>query len=114
MEKNPKKKGFLKRIILGIFKSPLTRGIIKSLPFGNIVYEVGNNISHSLNEEKRDTSKPHSAISILAQIVFLSLIVYAFYTKQISIETILQMIGMDDFKDDLLPFQNTNIIDTLK
>lgn len=125
MTEQPKfKKGFFKRMISGIVRSPLVRGIVKSLPFGNVVYEIGENVmGETLNQTKeseaspdKDT-KPHSAISLLCQIVVLGLIVYAFVTKTITIQDVLDILGVtaDDFKNDIVPPTVINVIaDTLK
>jgi hypothetical protein len=96
----PKAKIFSKvgAIVRGLFQSPIVRGTLKSLPFGNFVYEVVENVTHKKNPEKKADKSPHSAISLLAQLVFLSIIIYAFATKQISIEEVLRYILPDDFK----------------
>ncbi len=90
-------KGVVGKILNGIFNNPLSRGIIKSLPFGNVAYEIGENISNS----KDENSKSHSAISLAAQIIFLGLIVYAFFTKQITIEDVLNYVGIEDFENTI-------------
>lgn len=88
-------------LVKGLFGVPLVRGVIKSLPFGNLVYEVGENIVSNLNNESNinKIKKPHSAISILAQIVFLSLIVWAFASGKIDVATIFDYVGIEDFKN---------------
>lgn len=115
------KKGFFKKLLGGIFKSPIVRGLIKSLPFGNVGYEVAENIiGETVNQNKaddKDNAKPHSAISLICQIVVLVLIVWAFFTKQITIEDVLNMLGItaDDFKDYHAPvINNYDVIDTVR
>lgn len=117
----PIKKGFLKRALKSVFQSPVIRGLIKSLPFGNVGYEVAENIiGETVNQTKKDENgnvindKPHSAISLLCQFVVLALIVWAFVTKQIAIEDVLNLLGVtaDDFKSYTEP-TITIIKDTL-
>lgn len=121
------KKGFLKRLLLGVVRSPVVRGLVKSLPFGNVAYEVGENIIGATVQQSKDgaldnanatSGKPHSAISLICQIAVLGLIVWAFITKQITIEEVLNLLGItaDDFKSyqESAP-QVINVIqDTLK
>lgn len=96
------KKGFLKRI----FGNPLTRGILKSFPIGNWAYEIAENIKFSRDPKNSGAPLPHSPLSLLAQAVFLGLIIYAFVTHQVTIDDLLRYIGPDDFKsfgDFVLP-----------
>lgn len=88
---------------LGIFfskvlQAPIIRGTIKSLPFGNLVYEIAENVKNAKSPEKKENGLPHSAVSLLAQLVFLSFIIYAFVTKQISIDDIMRYVTPNDFK----------------
>lgn len=95
---NQTKKRPLIGILKSVFQNPLVRGTLKSLPLGNWAYEVAENIRHAKNPDTRDTKAPHSAISLLAQAVFLGLIVYAFVTHQVTIDDVLKYILPDDFK----------------
>jgi hypothetical protein len=97
----PKKINFLSKVgkVLGlVLQNPLVRGTIKSLPGGNFVYELAENIRHAKKGGKEQSSAPHSAVSLLAQLVFLGIIIYAFATKQISIDDVMRYIAPDDFK----------------
>jgi len=81
-----------------VLQAPIIRGTLKSLPFGNLVYEIAENVRNAKSPEKKENGMPHSPVSLLAQIIFLSIIVYAFYTKMISIDDVMRYILPDDFK----------------
>lgn len=83
---------------IGAVVAPLVRGTVKSLPGGSLMFEVINSIKHVKDPAKAGDQRPHSPISILAQVVFLAVIVYAFYTKQITIDDVMNYIVPDDFK----------------
>lgn len=96
------KKGFLKKLIKSIVQSPIVRGIVKSLPGGNLLYEVGENVVGNVVNEIAKTKelipreiKPHNWISILIQAVGIGLLLYAFFTKQISIQEVLNLLNFD-------------------
>lgn len=91
----PIKKRLLKRLL----SNPFIRGTIKSLPVGNLIYEIVDNIKHYKDPDKAKNPAPHSAISLAAQIVFLCLIIYAFATHQLTIDQVLNYVGIDDFKN---------------
>lgn len=86
-------------ILKNIFSSPVVRGIIKGNPIGGVVYEIVQNISHARNPDKKGFDLPHSPVSILFQIAVLICILYAFFTKALTIEDILRFVGPDDFKN---------------
>lgn len=94
----PKKRPLLSAL-KSVFQNPLVRGTIKSLPLGNWAYEVAENIRHAKNPDTRDLKAPHSALSLLAQAVFLGLIIYAFSTGQLTIADVLRYVIPDDFKN---------------
>jgi hypothetical protein len=50
------KKNNLKKVFT--FLKPILRGAIKSLPFGNVVVEVGESIKESVENVKNDSAKP--------------------------------------------------------
>ncbi len=71
------------------------RGILKSLPFGNVVTEVVQNIQNKdalVTEEIPATG--HNWVSITTQAVIVSIIVYAFYTKQITIDQVIEYLKL--------------------
>jgi hypothetical protein len=109
------KKRPLLKAVKKIFQFPLIRGILKSFPVGNWAYEVAQNIKHYKDPKKANEPAPHSAISLLAQAVFLGLIIYAFVTKQITIDQVLNFIDIDDFKNfntGLKPIEN-GVLDSI-
>lgn len=104
------KKGFLKRLIKSIVQSPIVRGVVKSLPGGNLIYEVGENVVGNVvneiaqvGEVKPREVKPHHWISILIQAIGIGLLLYAFFTKQITIKDVLDLLGYS--QDTILPKQ---------
>lgn len=85
----------MKKIKIGKFVAPVLRGVLKSFPFGGIVVESINNIKTEIeNKNTTDVSEakdlPHNWISITVQILCLIGIVYAFISKQITIEQFLE------------------------
>jgi hypothetical protein len=89
------KKNNLKKVF--IFLKPILRGAIKSLPFGNAVVEISESIKETVDNNAKDSAKPltHNWISIAVQVIGLSVIVYAFITKAITIEQVLTFIGFN-------------------
>ena len=85
------KKGLLKNVI-----APVVRGVVKSLPFGGIVVESVKNIKTELENKKDDINQPkelpHNWLSIAIQLIVVAGIVYAFLSKQITIETFLDLL----------------------
>lgn len=96
-----KKRKLLSR--LGAFVKPALRGAIKSLPFGNTALEVAKNVAHEVKHDRlKDTKNytgierpetPHNWISILVQLLCVAAIVYAFLTKTITIEELVQLLN---------------------
>ena len=85
----------MKKIKIGKFVAPVLRCVLKSVPFGGIVVESINNIKTEIeNKNTTDVSEakdlPHNWISITVQILCLIGIVYAFISKQITIEQFLE------------------------
>lgn len=94
------KKGFFKRLIKSIVQSPIVRGVVKSLPGGNLLYEVGENVVGNVVNEiakskeiKPRDIKPHNWVSMAVQFICISLILYAFFTHQITIKDVLHLLG---------------------
>lgn len=94
-----KKGNKVKRFFKFIFNNSLVRGVIKSLPFGNVVYEVGENISTEIKNKNGESEiknvmdkKPHNWFSISVQLLCLGAIVYAFISKQITIDQVLDLL----------------------
>ncbi len=84
-----------KRILGAIFGSALVRGVVKTLPFGNFIYEAAENVKHA----KAGNPAPHHKFSLFIQFVLLGLIVYAFVSRQITIEQVLRFIELGSLWD---------------
>ena len=69
------------------FLKPVLRGAVKSLPGGNVITEVVDNIK----AQKED--KPHNWYSITIQVLCIAAIIYAFVSKSITIEDFLRLIN---------------------
>lgn len=84
------KKGILKAIL---------RGILKSVPIGNTIVETVENFKAKTNAEIESggevgkVEKPHNWISILTQLTVIGVIVWAFVTKQITIEQLINFLS---------------------
>lgn len=84
------KKGILKAIL---------RGILKSVPIGNTIVETVENfkakpvIDAATNEIVEKIEKPHNWVSILTQLTVIGVIVWAFVTKQITIEQLINFLS---------------------
>jgi hypothetical protein len=89
------KKNNLKKVF--VFLKPILRGAIKSLPFGNAVVEIGESIKETVDNNAKDSAKPltHNWLSIAVQIIGIAVIIYAFFTKAITIEQVLTFIGFN-------------------
>jgi hypothetical protein len=85
----------IKKILGGIFGSPLVRGVVKTLPFGNFIYEAAENVKHA----RAGAETPHHKLSLFIQFVLLVLIVYAFVTKQLTVEQVLYYIDLGGLWD---------------
>lgn len=93
------KKGFLKET-LNSFK-PVIRGVVKSIPFGNIICEIIDNVKgKNIKPEQLAQSetgeivdvKPHKWRSIILQALIVSGIIYSLYTKQIDINDFINLL----------------------
>ena len=89
------KKNNLKKVF--VFLKPILRGAIKSLPFGNAVVEIGESIKETVDNNAKHSAKPltHNWLSIAVQIIGIAVIIYAFFTKAITIEQVLEFIGFN-------------------
>lgn len=74
------KKIKLQRFFRNVIK-PLIRGVVKSLPLGNVAIEVADNVS-AQQAENREIS--HSWVSIVIQLICICILLYSFFTKQIN------------------------------
>jgi hypothetical protein len=102
-------KNFFKRVI-----APIVRATIKSVPGGAWAFEIIDQVKHYKNPDKiKNGSAPHSPVSLLFQAVILACILYAFFTKQITVEQVLNWVGPDDFKS-FIPAGPVNGLDTIK
>jgi len=87
------KKGILKAVF---------RGVVKSFPLGNVVIETINNFKakpiYELDVEKQvekisGFDKPHNWVSIATQSVIVAAIIYAFVTKQIDLNKLIEILN---------------------
>jgi hypothetical protein len=85
-EQKPKRKVIK---FLGKIFRPVFRAGVKLLPGGGALVELVQN----LFAEFRKTEKQHSYLSIVIQVVGISAIIYAFITKQITIDQLLQLLN---------------------
>ena len=85
----------------GILKA-IARGVVKSFPLGNVVIETINNfkakplINIEANEQSEIISKiekPHNWISIATQSVIIAALIYAFVTKQIDLNKLIEILS---------------------
>lgn len=93
-----RKKGFLKGVFKGVFK-----GAVKSLPFGNIITEVIENVTTNQgnevlrgaisDESVKNIDKITFYVSLTIQLICVTGIVYSFLTKQITIEELLNYLN---------------------
>jgi tRNA(Arg) A34 adenosine deaminase TadA len=83
------KKGFFKKVA-----APVLRGLLKSVPFGSVVVESVKNIKTEFDNTKtvEDKPLPHNWLSITVQVICLLGIVYAFVSKQITIEQFIDLL----------------------
>jgi hypothetical protein len=96
----PRRARVFGKILGKIFGSPAVRGTLKSFPVGGWLYEVVAVVKHILDPKKRGQPLPHSPVSLLVQAVWLFLILYGVFTKQIHVEKALDYFDFsaDDFK----------------
>lgn len=83
-----KNKGILKAII---------RGILKGLPAVNPVIETIENVKN-IKDLKTEVSEEvkvlkHSWVSITIQFIIVGVTIYAFVSKQITIEKLIELVG---------------------
>lgn len=71
--------------------APIFRGVVKTIPFGTVIVEVTENLL-----KKEDKKKPHHYLSIVIQFIVIAAIVYAFLSKQITIEQVLYYLNYVD------------------
>jgi len=78
---------------------PVFRGVLKSLPMGNILVELTQNKKAKNSEPVIDSQGnqippelPHNYVSIAIQIICIVGIIYAFYTKQIDLNHFLSIL----------------------
>jgi hypothetical protein len=67
--------------------APFVRGVAKTIPGGGIAVELIQNIGKEREE------KPHHWLSITIQCIGISAIIYAFYTKAITIDIFLELLN---------------------
>lgn len=85
------KKGIFKEVI-----KPVLRGVAKSLPLGNVVFETIKNVRTEIENKKDSVNQPkelpHNWLSIAIQMICVAGIVYALVTKQIDVIKFLELL----------------------
>lgn len=86
-------KSFLQKPFIKNIIAPVVRGALQTIPGGGVIVQAGRNISHELNAEKEPgTQRPHNYLSIAVQVIGVACVVYAFTTKAITIEQVLELV----------------------
>lgn len=97
----PKKNRPILKFIGKLFNSVIVRGSIKSLPFGNLVYEAAETARYYIDKKRgnipADTQPPHDIVSQLLQLAGIIGIFYAFINKWITIEDLIKMTGLEPY-----------------
>lgn len=100
MESTTPKKRPLLKAIKGLFNIPIVRGAIKSIPFGNLGYEIVETVQYFIDKKRGriapETKPPHDPISQLLQLAGIICLLYAFFNKWVSIEDVLKWTGIDN------------------
>lgn len=82
-------KKFFKETKLGRFLAGFAKGAARSIPVGNAIMDGIENIA-----SKKDDKAPHRWPAIVAEIVFVGLISYAFITKMITVDQLINVLKM--------------------
>jgi len=86
---------FLQKPFIQKYVAPVLRGALQTFPVGGIAVQLGRNITHEFGTT--NTGKPpHNYISIAIQFLGIAAIVWAFYTRAITVEQLLEMFGKID------------------
>lgn len=83
------KENKLKRFFKRVFQSAIVKGVVKSFPFGGVIYEIADEVKNQKNEENKKAS---NWFSITVTVLCLVGIIYAFITKQITIENMIELL----------------------
>lgn len=80
----------------GFFRAAL-RGLLKSLPLGNVADEIIQNTKANIESEilengTQSVKQPHDWISITVQFIGIAAIIYAFLSKQITIDQFIDLL----------------------
>ena len=87
-----------KKSIKGFFKTfgTIGRGVLKSIPFGNILVERYQNKKAVTQKDENGNpipvEPPHSSLSMVVQIIMVTAIVWAFYTEKISVQQLINLL----------------------
>lgn len=92
----PRKRPLLKAL-KGLFNIPIVRGLIKTVPGGNLGYEIADTVKYYIDKRKGNvdaqTPPPHNAVSQLLQLIGIAAIVYAFLNRWITVEDLLRFLN---------------------
>jgi hypothetical protein len=77
---------------LGLIVKPIFRGALKSIPVINPVIEIVNNIRNETKAKEGQPVKTHSYISIVTQFICVGVVLYAFFSKQLPVDQVLELL----------------------
>lgn len=92
VKEKPVKRLFKK---IGKVIKPILRGALKSIPILNPIIEITENIRSEVKNQNSGEVKKHNYISITIQIICVIAIIYAFATKQITVDQLLQLLNFN-------------------
>lgn len=104
------KKEKLLKFLTAICASPLVRGLLKSLPLGNLIYEIGRTVKFSNDSNNAGQTPPHSVVSMCVQALVLGYIIYAFATHQVTVDQVLKYFVSSDAQPDPLVIQDSVLV----
>lgn len=82
---------------IGNIVRPIIRGALKSIPILNPVIEIIENFrNEAITKNEGLEIKKHNYLSILIQFICVGAVVYAFATKQITIEDVLKLLKFNN------------------
>ena len=82
---------------IGNIVRPIIRGVLKSIPILNPVIEIIENFKNeAITKNEGLEIKKHNYLSILFQLICVGAVVYAFATKQITVDDVLKLLNFNN------------------
>ncbi len=82
---------------IGNIVRPIIRGVLKSIPILNPVIEIIENFKNdAVTKNEGLEIKKHNYLSILFQLICVGAVVYAFATKQITVDDVLKLLNFNN------------------